>query len=433
MENKCLLNLSDKQKVLINPILDYFTILEKVNVKVIYNPFFRKNFVIRQRFGTYPIYLPEIGYLLSLETISPDLAKRFYEETKEYDKFYSDEKIICSSIYNFNQELNRIVSWGHFCSYKIPTDYYKMYISNLTNDFLFTPSIVKNFGLISPNRWFKLDSRAYYSFKATVNYNVGIIYLDKNSFSKARKITLWINSPLDVYEVQAGFIKLCKDGRVQYQDRIFVHFLNDPSESDEMRFSKDKDYFTCFLLSLNEYETNYPKFRYRNKKFNINLIENLTDIIYSPYEIIPFLFPDILKSVDITKLVFNFSVNKNCFKSIIGRMMKFASEQHPDLIKSFEQIFENQNKLFKIIDNKDEFNIKIINPAVIPFLMKIFTSDNKTYAKKLLDNPRIMEELEEIENESSSSFKWIPLMGFGKIRDLRSYQLLQYSRLWEKS
>ena len=201
MENKCLLNLDEKQEVLINPILDFFTILEKVNVKVIYNPFFRKNFVIKQRFGTYPIYLPEVGYLLSLETISPELSKKFYEETKEYDRFYSDEKVIRSSIHNFKQELNRIVSWGHFCSHKLPSEYYKLYISNLTNDFLFMPSIVKRFGLISPNRWFRLDSREYYSFKATVNYNVGLVYLDKDSLKKARKITLWLNSPIDVYEV----------------------------------------------------------------------------------------------------------------------------------------------------------------------------------------------------------------------------------------
>jgi len=426
-KDKCVLNLNGRQETLINPILDYFTILEKINVKVIYNPFFRKNFVIKKRFGTYPIYLPEIGYMLSMETVSPALSKRFYKETKEYERFYSDEKIIFSKIYNFNKELNRIVSWGHFSSFRIPSKYYKLYISNLTNDFLFMPSIVRKFGLISPNRWFRLDSRDLYYFSAIINYNVGIVYLERRLLEKAKKTSIWVNSPLDVYETQAGFIKLNDEGKVFYKDRIFIHFLNDPLE--ELKFGAEKDYFICFLVSLNEYETSYPKFVHKNRKFNINLIENLTDIIYSPYEIIPFLFPSILNSIDTNKLVFNFSIKKSCINSIIKRMTKFASEQHINLIKTYDQLFETRNKLFKIEEkNENEFNVKLINPTVIPFLIRNYKINNERHAKSLLESPNIIEDLEDIE-KSSYSFKWIPLRGIGNVLNIRKNLLLQYSRI----
>jgi len=437
MVNKCLIDLPQKKEFLINPIIDYYTILEKVNFKVIYNPFFRKSLAVQKRFGTYPIYFPEIGCLAALETISPNLSREFYEETKEFDRFYSDEKIICSRVYNFDNNVNRFVSWGNYISSKLPKSYYKLYISNLLNDFLFMPSIVKKFGLISPNRWFLLESRTSYSFKTEVNYNVGIIYLTKEIFRNSKKITLWLNSPLEIWEIPAGFVTFAKDGSVLYKDRILVHFLKEPSEEVKLISSKG-DYFTCFLLSLNNYVTDFPKFKPNvKKKVNINLVENLTELIYSPYEIIPFIFPNVIDSIHVDKLIFEFEIKKDVFLSVVRRLMKFSSVQHPELLKSYREIFESQNKLFKIEENNRMLKITLVNPVIVPFLLKEYILGRQTGKKELLNdlinNPTTaIEKLKDIQNEPPNSGKWYPLCGIGRIIKLRNKVLAQYMRIWKQ-
>lgn len=438
--NKCLVDLPEKREFLINPIIDYYTVLEKVNFKVIYNPFFRKNFGVQQRFGNYPIYFPEVGCLAALETISPNLSREFYEETKEFDRFYSDEKVICSKIYNFNNEVNRFVSWGNYVSSKLPEEYYKLYISNLINDFLFMPSLVKRFGLISPNRWFILRSKTSYYFETEVNYNVGIIYLTKDILKKSKKIVIWLNSPpIEIWEIPAGFITFTIDGNVLFIDKILVHFLKEPIEEIDL-ISNKGEYFTCFLLSLNDYKTNFPKFKPSvRKKVNINLIENLTDLVHSPYEIIPFIFPEIMESLQMDKLIFEFEIKKDVLLSIIKRLMKFSSAQHPELLKSYKEIFENQNKLFKIKEKSDKLlKVTIVNPAVVPFLLKEYISGRRFGKVELLNNlindpDDAIKTLKDVQNEPPTSWKWHQVSGIGNITELRKKIFVQYTEIWKQN
>ncbi|RLG44222.1 MAG: hypothetical protein DRN81_05020 [Thermoproteota archaeon] len=438
--NKCLIDLPQKKEFLINPIIDYYTILEKVNFKVTYNPFFRKRIVVRQRFGAYPAYFPEIGYLAVLETISPNLSREFYKETKEFERFYGDEKIIRSRIYHFNTEVNRFVSWGNYVSSKLPEEYYKLYISNLINDFLLMPSIVKRSGLIAPNRWFILESRTSYCFKTEVNYNVGIIYLTKDVLEKSKRIVLWLNSPLKVWEVPAGFVTFTGDGNVLYRDRILVHFLNEPTGEIES-ISNKGDYFICFLWSLNDYKTNFPKFKSSvRKRVNINLVESLTELVHSPYEIIPFIFPNIMESIQIDKLIFEFEIKKDALSSIIRRLMKFSPMQHPELLKSFGEIFENQNKLFKIKEGNDKtLKVTVVNPTVVPFLLRGYISGREFEKKgKLLDslikNPDCaIKTLEDVQDEPPTSWKWCQLGGIGNLIDLREKIFIQYMKIWKQN
>ncbi len=439
MANKCLVDLPEKREFLINPIIDYYTILEKVNFKVIYNPFFRKNFVVQQRFGTYPIYFPEVGCLAALETISPNLSREFYKETKEFNRFYSDEKVICSRIYNFNNEVNRFVSRGNYVSSKLPEKYYKLYISNLINDFLFMPSIVKRFGLISPNRWFILESRTSYYFKTEINYNVGIIYLTKDILKKSKKIILWLNSPLEIWEIPAGFVKFTKDGAVLYRDKILVHFLKEPIGEIEL-ISNKGEYFICFLLSLNDYKTNFPKFKPSvRKKVNINLVENLTGLVHSPYEIIPFIFPNIMESIQIDKLIFEFEIKRDVLRAIIRRLMKFSSVQHPDLIKGYREIFENQNRLFRIKDDGKRLKVEVVNPVVVSFLLKEYMLNRKWSREEILEDfihnaTLAIEKLKDIQNEPPTNImKWHPLRGIGSLIKLRWKIFMQYSKIWRQN
>lgn len=423
IENEYPLQLDKRWIFLINPILDFFTVTEKINFKAIYNPYLKKPIIVRKYLGTYPVYLPEVGYLLSLDVTSHRLVKKLYNETRDFESFYSDNKMICSSLYNFDKKTNRVVTWGNFRTKYVPDNYYKLYISNILNDFLITPSFIKNSSLISPNRWFKLESNTKYFFKANVNYNVGLMYINRDALITSKRIRVWLNNPLDLYEIKVGFIKLFNDGTVKYKS-LRIHFIDEPTENKELL--DVNDYFIAFLVSFNNYETNYYKYNYKNKFFNLNLVESLSPMVHSPYAVFPFIFPNLLTTINLNNLIFNFKITKNCFNTIIKRFMKFTTIQNVNLLEVYEQFFEQQNKLVRINKYADYFDIKLVNPSVIPFLLKkyIFYQDNNT--TKLLNSQDLIESLELLDKNYVRSFMLIPLKGFGYIRKLRSLQFANY-------
>lgn len=433
------LDISDRMKFIINPILDYYSILEKIKAKVVYNSFFRRNFRVIQRLYSYPIYLPEIGYLLSLDISSKRLSKKFLDETKDYESFYSENSIMHSRIYNYNKESNRGVSWGQYAKLKLSEDIYQLYITNLVNDLLSTPSIVQRFGLFSPNRWFHIESQDGFFFKGTVNYNVGVMYLKAEDFFTLRKFKVWINSELPVYEIKTSFITFSENGHVNCIPNIRVHFLEDPSDKETFsNLSEIKgDYFISYLVSFNNYQSNY-KSQNIPKKLNLNFIENLTGLVYTPYEIFPLLFPKLIKYINNTSsLVFNISLRKQIFNSIIHRLMKFGPQQDSTLIESFIKIFEKQNKLLRIYEDEhnNNFYIKFVNPAVIPFIMKKLWSNKKNEVISLLINDNILNKLEELDmllRNNKNDYKLQPIAGIQRFLKIRSAMLLQYSKIYER-
>jgi len=423
--------------LLINPILDYFSILEKSTVKVVYNSFFRKYIEIRQRFGIYPVYIPELGYLLALEIVSPKLSKIFYELTSDFDSFYSEDKVICAKIHNFNKDTNRFVTYGNYKSLKLDKEYYRLYITNLINDLLCTPSIINGSTLISPNRWYVLESthpKLNIHVRADINYNIGIIFLTKDGLKRYRKYNIWLNSKTNIFEVPAGFITFTKEGKVLYK-KIFVHFLEEPID---IEIKNDKgEYFICYIWSLNDYQTNYSKFKTGNK-ININIIENLSLLVYSPYELIPFIFPDIVESSKFNNLIIEFEIKKEVINRIINRLSKFSSYQNQDLIKAFEETIEDKKKLFRISENEDKLTVEIVNPSIIPFLIKDFVSNKSPekirFLKKLVFEPeKAFEELKLTQNKSSSDIEWAKLKGFGKISRIRNEIYKQYLEIWRQA
>ena len=74
--------LEEKEMIIINPLVNFYSILKKIQRKIIFHQLFRKYFEIVQSTYAFPVYLPEIGVLLSLDITSEDVARRFYEEIR---------------------------------------------------------------------------------------------------------------------------------------------------------------------------------------------------------------------------------------------------------------------------------------------------------------------------------------------------------------
>lgn len=428
-------NLEEKE-VMINPIIDISTILEKIERKIVYIPSHRRYYDIVPKKYAFPAYLPEIGTLISLDIVSKDLARRFYQETKDFEGIVSKGKIFISGVYNFHPEKNRMVSWGNIKSFNLPENIYSLYLSNLINDLLITPSVVRKWDIISPNRWFCLASRSYYEFYAILHYNIGIIYLHKRYLVKRKVKYIWVNSLFKIYEVKTGFIILQPNGYVKYVAPIPIHFFSDPLEIDFL--SNKGDYFLCFLISFNPYVTSCEKADI--KKGCINIVENLSELVFSSYDILPFLFPLIIKPSELSRLLFRFEVKKKIFFSLLKRLMKFGVEQNVELIKAYEKLLKRKNRALEIVESEDSFIVKIINPLVIPFLVKKFyysdSSITKNYTKKLLCSSDIINKIEDLNERYPRKSEWIsfdfrPLYGIGRFLKPRKEIMLKYIKLFQ--
>jgi len=431
------MKISENEELIINPIIDPFTLLEKVERKIVYSPKRRRYFEVVPRIFVFPVYLPEIGGLLSLEMISKELAKKFYNEVKDFDGLISKGKIFTSVIHNFRSELNRMVSWGNIRPFNLSKDHFQLYLTNLINDFVITPSIVTRRGVISPNRWFRIGSEG---FQATLHYNIGVVYLQRDFLLERKEKTVWINSPFNLYEVKAGFVIFQPNGYLKYIEPVPLHFTSDPAEEDIIISSGKGDYFLCFLITFNQYFTSHEKSDI--KSGFINIVEVLSDLVFSPYDILPFLFPLAIDTEKLSSLLFKFQVKKSSFFSFLRRLEKFSSPQAPQVVEFYESLIKERNKALKIIETEDTYIVKIINPILIPFILKKLYDPSigklqKNSIERLLRSSELMNELEELSNLSSQSSKFSSpefsyLWGIGPYLRLRKNLMGKYVETFRK-
>jgi len=423
------IDLEEKNEVLINPLIDPSTLLEKANRKIIYNPRLRKYHEVIPKVYLLPVYLPELGILLSLDMVSKELSKRFYEETRDYEGIISKGKIFCCKIHNFQKDINRMVSWGTIRPIYLPNNFLKLYITNLINDFYLTPSISQKGCILSPHRWFFISSIGYHKFKAFLNYNFGILYIEKEKLRQKKIRRIWINSPIKLYEIIGGFISFRPTGFVDIEP-VPIHFTEDLVGTDV--FIDKGDYFISFLISFNNYLTSYEGANI--KSGNINLVETLLELVNSPYEILPFLFPFMARSEDFEKLVYRFSVSKGIFEKIYTRLTKFGTRQNPEMVSFYESIIRKDNRLLNIIENDKFYHVEVVNPGVIPFLLKKFAGKvytrEKYYSEKILKELKILEKIKHLDEllgkKQFFDPEFLPLYGIGRCLTPRAEVLMKY-------
>jgi len=426
VEYKCLIDdpvKLEENDLVVNPIIDWFTILERVNLYAVYNKSLKKDIIVKEVYGSYPVYLPEIGYFTALETASHDLTKKFYEDTKDVKGFYSNNGIILARIHNFDKKTNRFVTWGNYKLYKLPEDYYMLYMSNLVNDFFITPSISINGTLISPNRWFTHESS---DFTADIYFNVAIIYLSITDIEALEKNILRIGKyELNMYKTYASVITLSADG-IKPIEKIEVYFPEEMNPHESLLLSEKGDYFIGFFVTLNNYKSLGSKYTR-----NVNIVENLLPLIFVPEEIIPFMFPSIIDISKLNNVVLEFDVSKAVYDSIINRFIEFSTNQNPDII---EKYFYSFRRPIQVDTINDKMKVKMLNPATIPFLLKKFIrSNNKEneYLEELVESPnKIPVKIAQADKLPHNHPELIKLQGLGKMLKMRKDILKMYVEIW---
>jgi len=411
--------------LVINPILDWFTVLEKIRLKVVYSKVLERDIIVKEVYGSYPVYLPEIGYFTALEISSRNLSRKFYSDTKDLKGFYSSEnKIVIAKIHNFDRQTNRFVTWGNYNSYKIPEKYYLLYISNLINDFLITPSIARKGTLFSPNRWFIQDS---HSFTALVCFNIGIVYLTKDDTKRARKTTLRIgNIELDAWSTRAKLITLSAINGIDSIENLYLYFPGNPPDPD-MIIPEKGDYFIGFLLSLNGYKSGLSK---NSEERNINIIEDLSPLAFIPEEIVPFMFPSIANDEILYRVVFEFEISKSIYELVIKKFIKFSDYQNPEVLENYTRSYARP---LHISEHGNTLRVKILNPIIVPFLLKQCVLHNKgTLLEELAKYPgKMVEELAKLNKTQYRYSELYKLPGLGRILRLRGNILAKYVETWK--
>jgi len=192
--------LIERKAFIINPLIDPRANLEKISNMVVYNPRIQYYQEVISKTYSFPVYLPELGFLLSLDMTSINLAREFYDETREYEGIMSKGKIFLCKMHNYREEWNRFVSWGSIEPINLSDSVFKLYRASLINDFHLSPSLiietrVENV-VVSPHRWFRISSTTtdMYTFEAIVNYNFGVFYLEKEKLSRGsvREKKVWL-------------------------------------------------------------------------------------------------------------------------------------------------------------------------------------------------------------------------------------------------
>lgn len=426
------IDLDNESELIINPLINPYVFLEKIKKKIVYNPRLRRYYEAAPKLYTIPVYLPELGFLLALDMSSEHLARKLYDETKEFDGIIPKDKILYCKVYNFQRDHNRVVSWGTIKSLSLSETLLNLYVINLLNDFSITPSIIQGRQIISPHRWFFISSEGLFKFESFLNYNLGITYIERENVKLKRKRKVWINFPVELYEIKSGFIFFHPSGFIKHIKSIPLHFTEDPSEIEF--FAERGDYFLCSLISLNDYLTSYKGLGYRVNC--INIVESLSELVFSPLQILPFLFPFSLRGEgEINKLIFSFNIRKEIFRVFYNRLVKFSGPQNPSFINFYEDFFRKWNKLLVLTEDEDSYYMKIVNPSIIPFLLKKLHEEGvgkweKGCILKLLEEPNIPERIESLRRENWIDF--LPLRGVKRPLSLRAKILKKYVDLYTK-
>lgn len=422
------------------------TTLKRVKRDIVYNLTLDRYIEITKGLFLLPIYLPEICFLLSLDITSKNLAKSLYQQIINVK-----DEVVLSALYNYSDSENRVVSWGNVSSHRLPDDVLSRYQANVTYDLLITPSIVtsreivlpngttiapsKRNRLISPNRWF----HTYYNnFQAVVSYNVNVVYLKRErlqqTLQQAKKRRIWVSFPLSIYEVEADAILFDADGRVKAKP-VDLHFDSDcwDPACDISKILEqiegEGDYFICSTIS------------FINDKIAVNIVDTLKPLVFSEYEILPFLFPLKVDPASLNSLLYRFTVEKSVYSRILSRLQKF-SKQSPQLAGAFNTIIK-QNNTFEINENQEDFIVSLVNPAVVPFVVKKalkISNTNRPLAKTYFDlisgnTDQFISKIEQLEQKfrTGPSKDYLAIYGIDSLLSLRSTIMNKFIDLYKQN
>jgi len=386
-------SIPEESCLLAEPVFSLETIFERFRVLTI-RRYPAGEETLYPHWVSFPVYLPEPGCMISLDTSSGDIARDFTELVFRRDS----RTVIILKLYNVDAGIRRAVSWGNYSMKELEENIHRVYSSSLFNDMVLTPSVLVGESIVSPLRSFPVESQKHHFLSFTYSYNTFVTFVDPGETFIPRTRILWLGRPVEIIPFRAKFIRMLPDGTVRARD-IVLSFKG-PAEN----WRPEKGYYICVSESFNSYRTDHHDARTLSGK-SVNLVRSLYPLVHSPHDIVPFLSPYFLSSEQFKRLVLCFKVPQAGVRRIIARLEKFGGRQDASLVESYSEVFERLNGLMRIRVCSSEFQLEAVNPSLVPLLVTQYLHGDRVSsrnARKILERPReLIDRMQKYESGST--------------------------------
>ncbi|USH00042.1 hypothetical protein K1720_00695 [Thermococcus argininiproducens] len=359
---------------------------------------------------SYPVYLPEIDYMIFLDVSSNELNKKILSEFSAYSGLRSAKELIFQAkLYNFNKE-NRAVTWGNIQSYvfeKKLRDLYQCFYYLVNFSLRITPSIILGNKLISPNRWALLSTETHTRiFSTKVSLNVFPVYIEKEALKNIKKRQVFLPLPMTLYEIKATALEFFPTGNIHILN-IPLHFVDHPSREFILsEIEGSGEYYIVYAFSFLDVNTS------GNNKM-INIVENIMPLY--PIDILLGLSVMYMESQEIGKLIWRINFNR----ANVERIRRVLSKRSASIYLHgawIDLISSKFYPFFNIEENGTHLSVRAINPGFLAHMFRrIFFEkgheDNIFLLKKLQELFSMLEEYNEIQQKKGNA-SIVELLGY---------------------
>ena len=389
-----------KQRLLADPLSGFVGFFEKEGWVS------RGGYPIRIYWASIPVYLPEVGCLISLDATTPEITTSFMEMGKG--------EVAIVRLHNFEPSWRRAVSWGQY-EFKPLGELERVYSISLFLDFALTPSVWTRGAMFSPVRYFPLECHRPLWFKCFYSYNLFPAFI--NPEKRKQKKEVWLGRSIKIVPVEVQEIEFNINGWLDSK-KVYLSF----EEEDFEDFQKwgSAGYYFCLAEGFNSYQGG------RSPGRHINIVRALYPLVHSSYDIMPLLFPKVVPERE--DLIIRFFIPTGSLVRILHRLEKFEGVRGTFQLEESSKLYLG---LAKVEEKEGKTIYEAVNPALVAILIRkaLESRVETTVAKEVLSKPwELMDRVKEWEKTKKDWKIDLLLFGAGEYLSIKTENssLLRY-------
>lgn len=378
---------------IINPFIRYYTLFRKVSTHIIKRG--KIPVEVHSLLYSYPVYLPEIDYMILLDISSERLNQKILSEFSSYSGLKSVQettKVFVATLYNANDS-NRAVTWGNIQNYEFSKKHKNLYTSFyylVQLSLRITPSTIVGHNIFSPNRWAMLTTETKNNiFSTMTTLNVFPVYITKEALERVKETREFLPLPLTLYKVEATALEFLPNGTIHLLD-IPLYFVESPSEDIIFQFEGNGEYYLVHTFSFID-----AKFSQRSGT-SIHLVENIMPLY--PVDILLGLVTKYINKKSLNKLIWKLDISESSLSRIRKILAKHSSSISPTG-SWIDAISSEFYPYFNITETDNKIRIDFINPGALIYFFRwaLFNERNPKYLEVLIYPNELFKVIEEYE------------------------------------
>jgi hypothetical protein len=347
----------------------------------------------------FPAYLPELGIPLLVRTVSTQVGR-------ELDGLRDDAGAgvpLRAMLYNVDLKRRTAVTRGMFSKVQATDFPGELYSKSLFLDFLLHPSTMFQDGKVVSHRWLQLSGRGEFEFRCHYFLNLFLVFLHHRDSDSGKRERIWLGSPSHLVRVPAKFVQPRMDGRIWVGD-VEISFEEESPLLSDLRTDRSTGHYLCLAEGICDYWTDYPRATGHHR--HLNLVTGLFPFLYSPYDLLPLLFP-FTKSPE-RKPLLEISLPEESFRAIVEKLERFGGVQSALGSDLCEMLLQGLARMRCECGCR---TLRLVNPALVAYLVKRL---GRPFVSEILSSGGLLESV-----ERSDPLFQLAALGVGEILDLR--------------